>query len=161
MSTKYLLISILLLGACVAGDPVAPDAPRAPGGLSLALGPALAACDPSGVRQTMATLYPTNVFKQVALPTFNAAEQYRGAGEYALARTQYFTLIDNLIGRYKNDVLLTPSLQPSTQAGVHYVVKTVLACAGDVPAVAHAVVGRTRPARHGLHSARSRRTCPQ
>lgn len=134
--SRYLLTALALgaaaaLGACTDGRSPLPTAPRAPDTPSLALGPALAACDPSGIRQTMATLYPTNVFKQVALPTFNLAEQYRQAGQYALARAAYYRLIDDLVLRYKNNILQTPSLFESTQQGVHYVVRVTLACAGD------------------------------
>lgn len=122
------LAALLMLGACADGDSPAPTAPHTP---SLALGPALAACDPSGIRQTMASLYPTNVFKQVALPRFNSAEQWRQAGNFARARSDYFAVIDDLILRYRNDVLLVSSQFATTHTAVHFVVASTLACAGD------------------------------
>jgi hypothetical protein len=121
---------LLLAAACTADPPSGPSRGLEP---SRAITIAYPACDPSGIRGTMASLFQTTDLKKLALPTFNSAESYRQAGNVAAARTQYFTLVRLLLTRFDGDRLQQPSKFASVQDGVFFVMASVLACAGDPP----------------------------
>jgi len=133
-STPLSLLGVSLaaaLAACSTDLPVtAPSALRP----SLAINIAYpTSCNPSGIRQTMGTLFTTADLKRGGTPLFNEAEQFKQAGNVAAARNRYFELVDYLLEQYKGNRLQQSSQLSSVQEGVFFVVASTLLCAGDEP----------------------------
>ena len=114
-----------VLAACADGtSPSEPLVPRA------SITPATSfSCNGSAIKQTLAGLYPTTTFKSFVLPTYNQAEKDQRQGKTLAAQNGFHTIIGDVVLRYRENVLLTPSGYGETSEAVYFVVTSLLRCA--------------------------------
>ncbi|HEX3158983.1 MAG TPA: hypothetical protein VHQ45_10730 [Gemmatimonadaceae bacterium] len=88
-------------------------------------------CQSVVVQQSLVRLYPDAGTRTAAFAIFGRAQDLAQRGQQALARAQYYALVDDVTGRYQRDELSEARSLPATQSAVTELVGVLIVCAGD------------------------------